>query len=55
MHEAEASVRSKRCYAIVIAIVIDSRKNSTNGPYNYCLYDHYLVCFFSIIPSAECQ
>ena len=50
-----SSFKKVLCYAIVLAIVIDSRKNSTTGPYNYFLYDHYLVCFFSIIPSAECQ
>ena len=47
-----SSFKKVLCYAIVVAIVIDSRKNSTTGPYNYCLYDHYHVCFFSIIPNA---
>ena len=40
-------------HAIVIAIAIDSHRNSTTGP--YWLYDHYHVCFFSMIPSAKYQ
>ena len=48
-----SSFKKVLCYAIVIAIAIDSRRNSFTGP--YCLYDHYHVCFSSIIPSAECQ
>ena len=60
-HIARAHARSRGvssfkkvlCYAIVIAIAIDSHRNSTTGP--YCLYDHYHVYVFSIIPSAECQ
>ena len=47
------SFKKVLCYAIVIAIAIDSHRNSTTGP--YCLYDHYHVCFSSIISSAECQ
>ena len=48
-----SSFKKVLCYAIVIAISIDSQRNSTTGPYS--LYDHYHVCFFSIIPSAEWQ
>ena len=48
-----SSFKKVLCYAIVIAIAIDSHRKSTTGP--YCLYDHCHVYFFSIIPSAECQ
>ena len=48
-----SSFKKVLCYTIVIAIAIDSHRNSTTGP--YCLYDHYHVCFFSMIPSAKYQ
>ena len=48
-----SSFKKVLCYAIVIAIAIDSHRNSTTGP--YWLYDHYHVCFFSMIPSAKYQ
>ena len=48
-----SSFKKVLCYAIVITISIDSQRNSFTGP--YCLYDHYHVYFFSIIPSAEWQ
>ena len=44
-----SSFKKVLCYAIVV----DGHRNSTTGP--YCLYDHCHVCFFSIVPSAECQ
>ena len=49
-----SSFKKVLCYATVIALATsDSHRNSFTEP--YCLYDHYHVCFFSIIPSAECQ